>query len=354
MQVRALGHLEIKDADQVISIPQRKVRQLITVLALAEQPIPARRLQSLLWEMTDRRDMLSALTTTVRKARQLLPDGRLIRDNAGYRLVLDGLDLWEFRDLTARARAVRENDPSKAIEHYQTAIGLWGGRPLVDLPDTSGIAGHAHQLLIARRDAIEALVEAKLAVGRHDEVARELPPVLAEDPLNEHLWVPYLLALYRDGRKEEAIQAYRDALTEIISETGAQPGLLLENMHKRIAANDPGLAWKPEIPVEEARATSAGIDLKVPSSARIYDHLLGGKDNYEVDRKAAEDLKKIFPHAVAQAVSNRRFLNAAVQVAAEAGIQQFIDLGTGIPMSPNVHEIARSVHPKARVGGLKR
>jgi hypothetical protein len=91
------------------------------------------------------------------------------------------------------------------------------------------------------------------------------------------------------------------------------------------------------------------IDITKPSPARMYDYALGGKDNFEIDRKAVEQVATVLPDFRHLARLNRRFLVNAVKIMSEAGINQFIDVGTGIPTSPNVHEMAREAHPDARV-----
>jgi len=91
------------------------------------------------------------------------------------------------------------------------------------------------------------------------------------------------------------------------------------------------------------------IDVTTPSPARMYDYYLGGKDNFQADREAAEKALSAVPCGRRVAWANRNFLVRAVQFLAHSGIEQFIDLGTGIPTSPNVHEVARSVIPGARV-----
>lgn len=93
-----------------------------------------------------------------------------------------------------------------------------------------------------------------------------------------------------------------------------------------------------------------GIDVSKPSVARMYDYYLNGKDNFEVDRVAAEEAIAAAPVAAEMAVENRSFLGRAVRyLVAEAGIRQFIDLGTGLPTMGNVHEVAHEVTPDARV-----
>lgn len=91
---------------------------------------------------------------------------------------------------------------------------------------------------------------------------------------------------------------------------------------------------------------------ETPSTARVYDYYLGGKDNFQADREAGDKVIKAFPQARVLARENRGFLLRTVQYCAEAGIDQFIDLGTGIPTSPNVADIACAVNPGARVIGV--
>ncbi len=94
---------------------------------------------------------------------------------------------------------------------------------------------------------------------------------------------------------------------------------------------------------------SAGIDTSTPNHARVYDYVLGGKDNFAVDREAAKKVLAVAPDTRRLARANRAFLVRTVRFVAESGIRQFIDLGTGIPTSPNVHQVARGVDASARV-----
>jgi S-adenosyl methyltransferase len=94
----------------------------------------------------------------------------------------------------------------------------------------------------------------------------------------------------------------------------------------------------------------SSVDPSIPNAARIYDYLLGGKDNFAADRAAAEQLLRVAPDAATTVRENRRFLQRAVRyLAEEGGIRQFLDIGTGMPTQGNVHEIAQSVSPDARV-----
>jgi S-adenosyl methyltransferase len=101
--------------------------------------------------------------------------------------------------------------------------------------------------------------------------------------------------------------------------------------------------------MQMSQVTSPGSDATRPAAARIYDYLLGGKDNYAVDRDAAERVLAVAPDQRRLARANRAFAIRAVGALASAGIRQFVDLGTGFPTSPSVHEAARQADPAARV-----
>jgi hypothetical protein len=92
------------------------------------------------------------------------------------------------------------------------------------------------------------------------------------------------------------------------------------------------------------------IDPKVPSSARIWNYWLGGKDNYHADREAGAAFEATFPDIVACARASRAFLIRAVRyLAGEAGIRQFLDVGTGMPAADATHEVAQDTAPQARI-----
>ncbi|MFB4314218.1 SAM-dependent methyltransferase [Actinomadura sp. 21ATH] len=93
----------------------------------------------------------------------------------------------------------------------------------------------------------------------------------------------------------------------------------------------------------------SGVDLTTPNTARIYDYLLGGKDNYEADRRVAEQLLKIIPESRMAARQNHLFIGRAVRHLVREGVRQFIDIGTKLPTRGGVHEVATGLAPDARV-----
>ncbi|MFD4900738.1 SAM-dependent methyltransferase [Streptomyces sp. NPDC057699] len=97
-------------------------------------------------------------------------------------------------------------------------------------------------------------------------------------------------------------------------------------------------AWAPQ-----------GIDISVPSVSRMYDFYLGGSHNFEVDREAARKAMEFMPGLPKVMQANRAFMRRAVQYATTSGVNQFLDIGSGIPTFGNVHEVAQAADPEARI-----
>jgi hypothetical protein len=94
----------------------------------------------------------------------------------------------------------------------------------------------------------------------------------------------------------------------------------------------------------------AKLDVNTPHAARIWNYWMGGKDNFASDRAAGDAVAEVYPDIVTMAVQSRRFLIRAVRyLAAEAGIHQFLDIGTGLPTMQNTHEVAQQVAPESRI-----
>lgn len=102
--------------------------------------------------------------------------------------------------------------------------------------------------------------------------------------------------------------------------------------------------------MSEDELPSWGIDTSVPNIARVYNFMLGGKDNFAADRQVAEMALQIAPDAPKTARANRLFLKRVVDyLATQAGIRQFLDIGSGLPSYGNVHEVAQEVGAEIRV-----
>jgi hypothetical protein len=96
--------------------------------------------------------------------------------------------------------------------------------------------------------------------------------------------------------------------------------------------------------------TEPRVDSTRPSSARVWNYLLGGKDNFAVDREVGEQIKAVFPAIVVVAREQRKFLvRAATFLTESAGIRQFLDIGTGLPTANNTHEVVQRIAPESRI-----
>jgi SAM-dependent methyltransferase len=100
---------------------------------------------------------------------------------------------------------------------------------------------------------------------------------------------------------------------------------------------------------ERAEWIPSDVDTSVPSAARIYDALLGGEHNFAVDREFAQQAKRVFPGVAESCRANRSFLARLVRYLVEHGVRQFLDIGSGIPTSGSVHEVAQRIDPRCRV-----
>jgi len=109
-----------------------------------------------------------------------------------------------------------------------------------------------------------------------------------------------------------------------------------------------GGLWQSDVPAEEGEPSR--FDTSVAHIARVYDYWLGGKDNYAADREAGDETLQGYPDMLSSVRANRAFLRRTVRyLAAEVGIRQFLDIGTGLPSADNTHEVAQAVAPQTRV-----
>ena len=105
----------------------------------------------------------------------------------------------------------------------------------------------------------------------------------------------------------------------------------------------------PDLETQDGQDQGPVLDTSVAHSARVYDYWLGGKDNYAADRAAAEAIIAVRPAIVRDIRANRDFMRRAAAFLAAQGVRQFLDIGTGIPTRPNLHEVVQEIAPDARI-----
>jgi hypothetical protein len=101
--------------------------------------------------------------------------------------------------------------------------------------------------------------------------------------------------------------------------------------------------------VDESGRRSSRVDVRKAYPARRYDYWLGGKDNFAADRRSADEVEEVFPTIRLSTIENRRFLQRAAGFLVDAGIRQFLDIGSGMPTDINTHEVAQAIAPQSRV-----
>jgi DNA-binding SARP family transcriptional activator len=249
MQFLVLGELQVR----VGGVPQRLRRTkpkvvLGVLLANANQPVSAERIIEELWAAAPPSSATANLYTYVCAVRQLVgADGRhrrLTCGPAGYTLrVEDGeLDAASQLRLAADGRgAVRGGNVAAGERLLGQAVRLWRGRPLSDLPPTPELERWAGCLEEQHRALARDWTDARLLLGRGDELVWELRAALAADPVCERLHGQLMLALYRAGRVGEALAAFGEASRVLAEELGLDPGRALTGMRDAMLRRDPSL-----------------------------------------------------------------------------------------------------------------
>ena len=207
-----------------------------------------------------------AVSRALRRALEPL-DGapRLRTVGGGYLLSVapDELDAEVFQATVRAGRAALEDgDPAVASKRLSDALALWRGPPLADVAFEEFAQADIRRLRELRLVALEARIEADLALGRHGELIGELEALLAEEPSRERLAGQLMVALYRSGRQAEALEVYQRIRAHLAEELGLEPGPALRSLQVQI------LAQTDELDAGGApRATVALGDRPTPSAA---------------------------------------------------------------------------------------
>jgi DNA-binding SARP family transcriptional activator len=252
VEIGLLGPLRVRCDGAVVPVPAGKQRAVLAALVLqAGRVVPAVELAELAWAPEPPPTAPAALRNNVTRLRRALgPAGaQLIQTRPGGYLVMPGeceLDLARFdEELAAARRAAGEGDWRRAAVHAEASLSLWRGEPLSDVDLPALTARHVPRLDEMRLQAHELRIEADLALARHGEAVTELPQLIAANPVRERLHALLMLALYRCGRRAEALDAYRAARDLLAREVGADPGPDLQVLHQQVLRDDPALAAPP-------------------------------------------------------------------------------------------------------------
>ena len=253
-----------------------KQRSVLAILLLnAGVVVSSDRLIDELWGEQTPDDASTALQQHVSRLRKLLePHSVLITRPPGYVLELDAdaLDLFRFEQLRLEGhRLLDVGSAESAARILREALSLWRGDALADLENEPFARDAVLHLEEARWEAVEARIEADLALGRHAQLVGELRLLVIQHPLRERFRGQLMLALYRSGRQADALDVYAEARRTLVSELGLEPGAALQRLQQAILEQEQML---------DLGAPASAIPLE-PSAERVVVALVRDLDGVD-------------------------------------------------------------------------
>jgi DNA-binding SARP family transcriptional activator len=306
MEFRILGPLEVLDEGHRIALGGGKQRALLALLLLHRgETLGTERLIDELWGEHPPATAAKSVQVHVSRLRKALApagSGLIVTREYGYELAIDreAVDserferlMGEGRDELAVGRAVN------AAAALEQALSLWRGRPLDDLAYERFAQGEIARLEQLRLAALEELIEAKLALGRHAELVAQLETLVADHPYRERLRGQLMLALYRCERQADALQAYQDARRTLVEELGIEPGEHLRELERAILAQDPALGLRAGDP-SVARSTPTELPTGVVTF--LLTDVEGSSGLWEADPDGMADALELHDRVIAEQV----------------------------------------------------
>jgi len=246
LKYEILGSLRIGDGQGTFAtLTARKMEILLaTLLIRAEEVVSIDQLTTEIWGGNPPRRAGAALHVYVSQLRKFLKrpgrdDSPIVTRAPGYtfRLGQDELDLHEFQKLMSNGRSLaRAGNFEEAVVSLEDALALWRGPVLGELRDGPMINGFANWLGEIRLECVELLVSSNLMLDRHEELIGWLYSLIAEHPLHERFYQQLMLALYRSGRRADALKVYQTAREQLMAELGLEPCAPLRDLQRCILA----------------------------------------------------------------------------------------------------------------------
>ncbi|MGN6176150.1 MAG: BTAD domain-containing putative transcriptional regulator, partial [Streptosporangiaceae bacterium] len=291
-----LGPLEVWRSGRAAPLGGPRQRAVLALLLLeANRVVSMDRLAEDVWDGRPPEGWVTTLQTYVFHLRRALEPDRspgaagdvLVTRDRGYLLRVDReqLDAALFQDGFAAGRAALEAGRyAEAAQTLCQALDLWRGPVLADLADYTFSRPEAARLEELRLAALEARIDAELALGRHDALTAELEQLATGHPLRERLHGQLVLALYRCGRQAEALAAYRRARDLLSGELGIDPGEPLQRLHASVLAHDPTLDWNGH--AAEGHPAGPGTSVTTPTPKPLGQPAGGSRELAWVRRRA--------------------------------------------------------------------
>jgi YVTN family beta-propeller protein len=277
---RLLGDLEVVSDDDRVRVAGHKQRALLAVLLLhANEVVSADRLIEDLWGAEPPARAAKGVQVHVWRLRRALAsvsggargEGRLVTRSSGYLVRVERGEL----DVAELERLVREGSEALCDGQFERAAGLlcdglalWRGPPLAEFAYDSFARPEIGRLCELRLQALQARIDADLALARHALLVGELEALVGEHPLAERLRGQLMLALYRSGRQADALEVYRQTRRVWLEDLGLEPGEDLKRLHQGILDHDPGLDLASPAPGRAGEAVDAARENGGPGVAR--------------------------------------------------------------------------------------
>ncbi|MDT0548472.1 MULTISPECIES: BTAD domain-containing putative transcriptional regulator [Streptomyces] len=255
MRFQVLGNFEVLADARVLTPTAPKLRRALALLILRHnEVVPTKALIDELWGSSPPDKALRAVHTYIYELRRGLarPDDGgqpfLQTRPSGYvvRVPESAIDLTSFRVLVEEGREARAaGDPGQARVLLNRALGLWQGSALANVDRGPLLEAHATELEESRLRALEMRIDADFQLGRHHELTGELKVLAASGPLHEGIHAKLMLALYRSGRRGEALKVFHDLRRQLIDELGLEPGPEIQRLQRSMLVGDPSLDPPP-------------------------------------------------------------------------------------------------------------
>lgn len=256
MEFRILGPLQIRtDGRSAVPTAQQQRRLISLLLIHANHVVPVSSLMLELWGEYLSKSRLTTLHTYVVHLRKLLvaacgipaadvASDILLTRGCGYLLRVrpDEFDLHAFTRLMKQgAEALTRGDSEEASASLQAALDQWSGTPLADVRAGQLLAVEIERLNELRMHAMEMRIEADFNLGRHRELLGDLIRLAAEHPYKENIHAQLMVALYRCGRRYDALETYLRLRGCLVEETGLEPSPKMRQLQQAILSADPAL-----------------------------------------------------------------------------------------------------------------
>jgi len=255
VEVDLLGPLRLRVRGEEVELTASKERAVLTLLALRiGTAMSAVDIEWGLWGEAEPKTANKTLQVYISNLRKKLPDNVIETSAQGYRLngPRDSVDVFRFERRCGRGRALlTSGHPGAAVVWLDRALELWRGDPFLDLSD--GPTGTTESVNVSERRATaqEDRFEGRLQLGQHHDIVAELGVAVDAEPLRQRRWGQLMLALYRSGRKVDALRSYQ-RLRDVLDDHGLEPSTELNALDNAIAMDRPDLQWTAPTPAGES------------------------------------------------------------------------------------------------------